>query len=127
MAKKLENSFYSDAYTYVSFEYQGAVNKKFPADPFNPDRLRQMNYISSNSMFKTDVLSSVTIVTDDKYKRLLDWAYYLKLLNYGYAATPCENGYFVATSSTDSISAGGKEEFLQKYAKVREDFVLNWK
>lgn len=121
-ANRVTNEF---AYSYVSFEYQGSVNQKFPARDFNPNDLRKMNYISSNSMFKSAILRKISIVDSDYYKRLLDWAYYLKLLNNGYLGVPCEKGYFVAKSSVDSISAGSKEDFHLKYSRVREDFVLN--
>ncbi len=124
MAETLNRSAENIAYTYVSFEYQGSVNQKFNADSFDPDRLRKMNYISSNSMFKTEILERIELVTDDYYKRLLDWAYFLKLLNNGYLGIPCNKGFFVAKSSVDSISAGGKDEFLTKYTRVKEDFIL---
>lgn len=115
------------AYCYCSFEYTGAVNKKFPADHFRPDRLRKMNYISSNSLFLTEVLLNYPIIDDDRYKRLLDWAYYLHLLNNGFVGIPCKSGYFKAIASPDSVSAGGQEDFKLKYKRVIEDFVMGGK
>lgn len=123
MVDTLKEANENVAYSYVSFEYKGSINKAFPAVPFDSDKLRRMNYISSNSMFRTKILQEIPLVDDDKYKRLLDWAYYLKLLNNGYIGIPCERGYFVANSSSDSISSGSKEDFIKKYKRVVEDFI----
>lgn len=122
MVNVLKTSPDNIAYCYCSFEYKGSVNKKFPAKEFDANELRRMNYISSNSLFKTKVLEEVELVTDDKYKRLLDWAYFLKLLNNGYYGIPCKNGYFIAKASKDSVSAGGADDFKLKYKRVIEDF-----
>ena len=124
MVKTLdEYPFENIAYCYTNFEYQGAVNQKFPARQFNENLLRRANYISSNSMFKSAVLEEIPIIDDDYYKRLLDWAYYLHLLNNGYYGIPCQIGYFVAKASADSISAGGAADYREKHRRVTEDFV----
>lgn len=127
MVDTLNKSDNNIAYCYCSFEYKGVINKKFPADPFDPKRLMNMNYISSNSMFKTSVINNIPLVTDDKYKRLLDWAYFLLLLKNGYGGIPCQKGYFIAHASVDSISSGGQEDFRIKYNRVKKDFIYNEK
>lgn len=124
MVKTLdEYPFENIAYCYTNFEYKGAVNQKFPAKQFNENALRRMNYISSNSMFKSAILEEFPIIDSDYYKRLLDWAYYLHLLNNGYIGIPCQMGYFVATASEVSLSAGGAQDFQLKYNRVKKNFV----
>lgn len=109
-------------YCYCSFEYVGATNAKFPAIPFDPERLKKANYISSNTLFLTKILDEVPPPTDDYYQRLLDWAYYLKLLSHEYKGVPCPDGYFVAKSSEDSVSSRGIEDYKIKHKRVVQDF-----
>jgi len=123
MVDTLKDSHRNIAYCYCSFEYKGSVNQKFTAIDFDRNKLKKMNYISSNSMFLTEELEKIEIVTDDYYKRLLDYCYFLKLLNNGYVGVPDKRGYFVAISKGDSISAGGQKDFQLKYKRVQEDFV----
>lgn len=127
--KTLDNMYYclekskdNVAYTYCGFEFSGAVNQKFPFHPFIPERLQQGNYISSNSMFKINILKKYKPITNQKYKRLLDWAYYLHLLNNGYIGQPCK-GYFVADTKPSSISAGNAEEYKTIFERVKKDFI----
>lgn len=110
-------------YAYASFEFKGHVNQKFNADPFNIERLLQSNYISSNSMFRSDVLEEVGLVTDDKYKRLLDYAFLLKCFRKGYVGIPVQGASFVAQSTKNDISAGSQEDYMIKYKRVFEDFI----
>lgn len=123
MVNTLEKSELYFAYCYCSFEYKGSVNAKFPAVEFNGNRLIHSNYISSNSMFRTNILQEFPIIDDDKYKRLLDWAYYLHLMRNKLIGIPVENGYFVAQASEDSISAGSTEDYKIKYKRVFDDFI----
>lgn len=110
-------------YAYASFEFKGAVNHKFPAVPFDKERLMRANYISSNSMFKWNLWKDVGLVTDDKYRRLLDWAFLLKCLKEGYTGLPVPKANFTAISSEDSISAGGQKDYILKSKRVIRDFV----
>jgi hypothetical protein len=110
-------------YTYASFEFKGYVNKKFPADPFDINRLLKGNYISSNSMFRSSVIEDVGLVTDDKYKRLLDYAFLLKCFNLGFIGVPVPQARFVAKSTKNDISAGSEQEYRIKYNFVFNDFI----
>ena len=121
--KSLKDSDDSVGYAYAGFEFKGAVNKKFPAVPFNIKRLTHANYISSNSMFKMSVIDKVGLVTDDKYKRLLDWAFLLKCLSKGYYGLNVPNAQFVAISEPDDISAGSQGDYWVKHERVYKDFV----
>lgn len=118
----LKNSNEEIAYSYCSFAYYGAINVTFPSIPFNSEKLRLSNYISSNSMFKTKVLDELPMIDDNSYKRLLDWVYYLHLLNNGYYGIPCE-GFFKAKTNINSISAGSPEDYRKKYRRVVKDFI----
>ena len=110
-------------YAYASFEFKGHVNQKFPADPFDINRLLQANYISSNSLFRSKLIEEVGLVTDDKYKRLLDYAFLLKAFKMGYVGVPVPGASFVAQSTENDISAGSQQDYVIKYKRVFEDFI----
>jgi hypothetical protein len=110
-------------YTYASFEFKGAVNQKFPAQPFDINKLVRANYISSNSLFKMSVIEEVGLVTDDQYKRLLDWAFLLKCFYHGYVGVPVDNARFIAMSAKGDISAGSPEDYQIKRNRVLNDFI----
>lgn len=112
------------AFVYCKFEFKGAVNREFPADPYDINRLIQGNYISSNSMMKRELLEFIGgPVMDEKYKRLLDWALWLKFAQLGFIGRACLNTSFVAISSETDISAGTPEDYQLKHERVVEDFV----
>lgn len=110
------------AFSYASFSFRGTINHDFPADPFDIQRLTKHNYISSNSMFVTEITKEVGLVTNDKYKRLLDWAFLLKLVKHGYSGAPCDNAHFIARSEPKDISAGSKNDYVIKRKRVLDDF-----
>lgn len=72
MYNTIEASPSNIGYVYCGFEFYGTINNKFPLMEFNERKLKEGNYISSNSMFKKSVINQVKLVTEDKYKRLLD-------------------------------------------------------
>lgn len=110
-------------YAYASFEFKGYINHKFHADPYDINRLIQCNYISSNTMFKSEIIEGVGLVTDDKYKRLLDYAFLLKCFKAGYIGQPVPEAKFIAHSTTTDISAGDNEDYHKKYKRVYDDFI----
>lgn len=113
------------AFCYASFEFKGHINKQFPAEPYDINRLIKGNYISSNSLFKSEITEKIGLVTDDKYKRLLDWAFFLKLFLEGpYAGIACPKAHFVAQSTKDDISARDEEDYKLKHGRVHDDFVI---
>ena len=113
------------AFTYCNFEFKGSINNKFPCQPYDINRLLQGNYISSNSMIKYDYLEFIDgPVLDQRYKRLLDWALWLKFYSYGYIGLPCPHASFVAYADEDSISAGTAQDYKVKHQRVHQDFVL---
>jgi len=114
---------YAYAYAYASFQFKGTVNANFPAIEFDIKRLWQGNYISSNSMFFTEAVRAVGLVKDNKYKRLLDWAFLLKLLKAGYVGIPCPEASFIAVSNSNDISAGSAKDYKIKYQRVVNDFI----
>lgn len=124
LVKCLSNTPDEIAYSYASFEFKGSFDRKFPADPFDINRLVQHNYISSNSLIKMDKLDEVGgLVTDNKYKRLLDWALWLKFFHNGYYGMPCPNARFIAKSTDKDISAGSQQDYDEKRKRVLQDFV----
>ena len=123
LLNKLEFSDEDIAFSYASFEFKGTVNKAFPADPYDIKRLMEGNYISSNSLFKSYVVFNVGFVTDDMYKRLLDYAMILKLFGAGYKGIPCPEANFIAISTKNDISAGSETDYWIKYNRVKRDFI----
>lgn len=120
----LKNSDKNIAFSYASFEFKGHINHKFPAIAYDLDRLVRANYISSNSMFKSDIVMDVGLVTDEKYKRLLDWTFLLKLAGKGYYGINVPTANFVAISRKEDISAGSDEEYKEKSRLVYQDFII---
>ena len=111
------------AYTYANFEFKGHFNREFPAMPFNPNQLMQHNYISSNSMFLSEVIDEIGLVTDDHFKRLLDWCFLLKLFYHDRIGIPCTQASFVACSTKNDISAGSPQDYQIKSMRVNEYFI----
>jgi len=124
----LERSrFQSDkkfGYAYASFEYRGYINAQFPARVFDINMLMKSNYISSNSLYCSEVVEEVGgFVTEEDTHRLSDWAFFLKLFQHGYHGIPSINASFVAISSKDDISAGSQEEYQRTYKIIQERYV----
>lgn len=123
LSDTLDNASNIVAYSYCGFSYKGDLNADFPITPFNPEKLLQSNYISSMSLFKMSAIKEIGLVTDEKYKRLLDWCLLIKLLSKGYIGQPCYNTSFIAISQKDDISAGSQDDYKTKYLRVYEDFI----
>lgn len=124
--KLVDESFRSDViigYAYASFKYTGYIEHDFPAIPFDPWKLLGANYISSNSLYCTEIIEKVGLVTDNYYKRLLDWAFLIKCLGQGIIGTPCPSATFQVVSTPDDISAGSSSDYLLKQGRVNEDFI----
>lgn len=122
--KKLSSQPPEIAFAYASFEFKGIMDRKFPAEPYSINKLSQHNYISSNSLFRSNVVRAIGLVTDDFYRRLLDWAFMLKLYRYGYYGIPCPEANFIAQSSQEDISVGSREDYGIKRGRVMRDFVV---
>jgi len=122
----LNGSLRSDViigYAYASFKYTGYINHDFPAVQFNARKLLQSNYISSNSLYCTEVIEKVGLVTDNKYRRLLDWSFLIKCLGQSIIGTPCPSATFKVVSTPDDISSGSNSDYLLKQGRVYEDFI----
>ena len=120
---KLSSSDPEAVYSYGSFEFTGYINRKFPAEQWDINRLMLENYISSNSMFRMKTLYEIGLVFDEKYKRLLDWAFLLKIfLHNGGYGVPCPEATFVAVSSAESVSSGNNYDYQTKRERVIHDF-----
>lgn len=121
---KLEGTPLSVGFSYATFQFKGHVNRDFPAMHYDINRLMQSNYISSNSMFISSVVEDIGLVTDDKYKRLLDWAFLLKCYKFGIIGVPEPKAWFIAHSTEKDISAGDAKDYQIKYQRVYNDFIL---
>ena len=122
----VKESYRSDTiigYAYAAFKYTGYVEHDFPAIPFDPKKLLQANYISSNSLYLTEIIEKVGLVTDNQYKRLLDWAFLVKCLGQGIVGAPCPSATFKVISTKDDISSGDNSDYTLKYGRVHKDFI----
>jgi hypothetical protein len=126
LADALESKSEKYGYAYASFEFIGHIKQKFPAIPFDFNRLIKVNYISSNSLFRSSVIEKVGLVTDDKYKRLLDYAFLLKCYFHGYIGKNVPDANFVVQSTENDVSAGNSEDYDIKYQRVYDDFIKPW-
>lgn len=112
------------AYVYCGFEYKGHINLKIPATIYNITALKLQNYISSNSLYKTDALLKVGgFVTDTDTHRISDWATFLKFAINGYKGILCANTSFIAISSPNDISAGNIQEYRSARKLIEERFI----
>ena len=122
ISKYLSDAHY--AYAYCGFEFQGAIQQKFPLTKFDHIMLMRQNYISFNSLINTEALNLVGgFVTDDKGFRLLDWALWLRFLKHGFVGMPVEKAYFTAYASKNSVSARSTNDYVQKYQWVSKNFI----
>lgn len=113
------------AFTFCSFQYSGYINMAFRAVPFSHEHLKKGNYISSNSMYKSEAIEKVGgFVTEEKYHRLSDWAFFRKLCQYNYIGQPCYTTSFTAISTEKDISAGGQDEYVETYRLIIKDFPI---
>lgn len=111
-------------YFYPSLYYRGIQNLDFPAVPFNSQKLRQSNYITSMAMIKLDVLEKIGgFIYNKKYIRLADWALWLHMLNNGYVGCPVPDTFIVAPLEEHNISAGSQENYQRIYKNVYDDFI----
>lgn len=114
------------AYVYCPFEYKGHINLKIPPTVWDYSLLKTRNYISSNSLYKTELLQKVGgFVIDLDTHRLSDWALWLKFARNGYKGILCSNTYFTAISTEKDISAGGQEEYIKTRELVLKRYVQN--
>ena len=122
----VKESYRSDVkigYSYASFKYTGHINYDFPAIPFDVKKLLKSNYISSNSLYCTEVIEKVGLVTDNKYQRLMDWVFFIKCLGQGIYGTPCPEATFKVISTKDDISSGDNNDYMIKSRRVYDDFI----
>lgn len=111
-------------YAYCNFEYTGHVNLKIPVGEYNIDRLKNKNYISSNSLYKTEMLYNVGgFVTELEYNRLSDWAFFLKVHKLGFKGMYIPNTGFIAHSTKADISAGSIDEHTLTKKLIQEKFI----
>jgi hypothetical protein len=111
-------------YAYCPFEYKGYVNHKVPPKIWSSTELKKNNFISSNSLIKTEMWKKIGgYVTEEKYHRLSDWSFWLKAYNNGYKGILCENTSFIAMSTENDISAGDKNEHRITKELIIKDFI----
>lgn len=121
--KKLKNSPSHIGYAYANFKFKGYINQKFPAVPFNINKLVESNYISSNSLFKLNVVKKVGLVKDNNLVRFLDWAFLLKCYKNNFYGINCPEASFIACSSPNDISSSDGHDYLRKNKIIFEKYI----
>lgn len=115
------------AYAYGSFKFGF---KEFKAFPFNPERLRQMNYIHTSALIRREDFPGF----DPKIKKFQDWDVWLTMLGQGKQGVFVNQVIFKAAVDDHSISnwmpkiaykipwrlIGWKPEAIRKYEEARE-------
>ena len=122
LVNRLEKEPHFVAFSYASFQFKGTINQMFPARPYNIEDLLQHNYISSNSLFRSEVITKIGLVTDKHLERLLDWALILKLYYHGYIGMPCPEANFIAVSTPKDVSAGSQNDYHVKRFRVLKEY-----
>lgn len=120
---KIKNSNDNIGYVYGNLEYKGKINYKFPAIEFNLEKLLQNNYISSNSMFKTDYVIEIGLVKDNSMKRLLDWVFLIQMARFGYYGMPAKNANHIAWTTNQNISTKNNNDFNLKRLLVYKNYI----
>lgn len=122
------------AYAYTGVTYFDETNNwtKAAVAPreFSIDDMLVANYVTSNSLVRSHVLVEAGMfIDDDKYVRLLDWAFWLKLLRLGYVGSLACDSSIIALYTEGSVSAGTNADYIKKASRVRRDFVdgINFK
>jgi hypothetical protein len=111
-------------YTYCGFKFTGVLHNEFPIQEFDIVKLLKSNYISYNSLIRTDSLEKCGgFITDNKYWRLLDWSLWLTMLSYGIIGKPTYRASFIAMSKAGNVSAGSNDEYAKKYRNVYDDII----
>lgn len=122
--RKLKGTDEEVAFAFCPFSYKGYINMNFPAKEYNIYELMRNNYISSNSLYKTDAILDVGgFVTDQKYHRLSDWCMWMRFYWNRYIGILAENAFFTARSEPTDISAGSNDEYNTCKDLVIRDFV----
>lgn len=126
MYSNLVNSNNIIGYCYCPFKFILPDAKEIQfTQQFNRNKLIEQNYISSNSMIKRNMLEYVGgFVTDGKYERLLDWAFWLRCLYYGFEGLMIPSKQFSTPLNENSVSNRGVQDYKTKYNRVYKDFSL---
>lgn len=112
------------AFSYCPFEYKGYMNVKFSPMEYDIKKLIKGNYISSNSMYNSQIIELVGgFITDEKMHRMSDWVMFLNLYKNGYIGKLCYNASFIAMSTKNDISAGSNEEYISTYKLIYQNFI----
>ena len=124
MYKTIIKSKKNVAYVYTSFQFKknDIPVASFMNIPFDANRLRQANFISSNSMIKRALLKQCPFITNEKYKRLLDYAHWLSFLKKGYIGK-LSKGYFYSIMNEGNVSSGNQQDYITKLRRVHADFL----
>lgn len=126
MYYNLVNSNDRIGYCYCPFRYVLPDGREIQFNQqFDRNKLLKQNYISSNSMIKRNVLDEVGgFVCDNKYERLLDYAFWLRCLYYGYEGLMIPGKEFRTPLNEGNISNRGEDDYKLKYSRIYNDFCL---
>lgn len=99
--ENLYHELYTNPQASFSYGWYEMDGKKYCQYPFNPDLLRQKNYISTMSLIRREHFPGF----DEKIKRLQDWDLWLTMLSQGRTGVYCDKKIF-STDVRDGITFG---------------------
>jgi hypothetical protein len=85
-------------------------NFKIPTLPFNGERLKQGNYISTMSLIRRECLPKQPRPFDENLKRLMDWDLYLTMLSNGHEGIAVNDIEYMAYYLDEGITSNNNNE-----------------
>lgn len=115
MLKLLKKSPPEVGYIYGMYERTGKLGGVYPSAHFDPDLLREYNYISTMSLVRTAVLPEPPFIPDEE--RLQDWSLWLRLLKNGIEGRFLKKVIFEAEFGPLSVSLAGMKDY-EKWHRI---------
>ena len=104
------------AYAYCSFNRAGALQGKVVSGPFDYDRLKEGNYISTMSLIRAEILPLPPF--DETLERLQDWDLWLSLAEMQHYGVFVPHALFTAFYDAEDISLRGRESYERAERQV---------
>jgi len=98
-------------FCYCDFDRTGEINTPWMACPWNPERLKRMNYIDMNTVIRTGKLPAKPFVEDEE--RLQDWSLWLRMMKDGSSGHHVPVKGFKAHYRRGDVSTAGHDHWAR--------------